>query len=178
MDSTALELIMKRRTAITVERARLKQERQRIDADEAKLAAEESELAVAQRVFSRLSEAKPDAVDDTPDLADRIRATLDMGEDISIPKNGSDRPRGIPTVPEMLDIILADAERAGKEGLVGRDLVVQIDKRWWRGVGWNDILPTAARLAKKNRLGRNGSLYTRAVAPAAASPNGSAGTTP
>jgi hypothetical protein len=148
-----IQLIKDRRAAIEQERAALKRQLARLDEEQAKLKAEETELAIAERVLGRLTDAPADA-------APAKRVPLASG---GIPKNGSPRPDGIPTVAEMIDAILADAATAGgRAGLTGRELVVEIAARWWPGVGWNNILPTALRLVEKKRLGRKGDRYLRA----------------
>lgn len=91
-----------------------------------------------------------------------IKAAKEAKADgVSIPKEGTKRPDGIPTVADMIDAVLADAERIGKDGLRGRDLIIGISDRWWPGVGWNSILPSAIRLVHKGRLGKRNGLYCR-----------------
>ncbi|WP_426315300.1 hypothetical protein ACN9MF_08435 [Methylobacterium fujisawaense] len=77
------------------------------------------------------------------------------------PKRGTARPEGIPTVAEMVDTLLRETEERGKKGLTGQEIVKAIDERWWPGVDQNNILPTALRHVKQNRLGRDGPLYVR-----------------
>jgi hypothetical protein len=51
------------------------------------------------------------------------------------------RPEGIPTTFEMVEIVLEDAEKAGRDGLTGKELVEEIGKKFWPGVKAPQILP-------------------------------------
>ena len=159
------ERIKRRRQAIAQRLMRIAQLERMLPSEKAKLKAEDEELAAAERVFSRLANANDDdlfAAFADPAVAVATETTIEDEDDgSSIPRQGTPRPPNIPTTPEMFNILLADAERAGKIGLQGRDLVVGIGQRWWPGVGWNSVLPTAFALVTKERLERKGKLFAR-----------------
>ena len=157
MKNPAFEQIAKRRAEIEAQRKRLQEQLARLDADQAKLAAEESELEITERVLGRL------ASKDASATAPNDHKTGDAKK--TIPKRGTKRPEGIPTTREMIQTLLRDAEMSGKTGLLGRDLLRGIDGRWWPGVGWNDVVPEASRLVRKNVLARDGKLFVQVRRP-------------
>jgi hypothetical protein len=168
--------IKRRRAAIANRLARLGRLELLIAAEKPKLIAEDKELASVEATLSRLANVSDDDLLRNIDVAADIAPSRENEDEAefeadsaaatdaaaaSIPRLSTPRPSGIPTTPQMLDILLAEAERAGKQGLVGRDLVVGIRQRWWPGVGWNSILPTAFALVAKGRLDRKGKLFVR-----------------
>jgi len=144
--TTGIDLIKGRRAAIQRERA------QHLEAM-ADLEAEDKELDNAERVLARLQNATER---ERPTVRVRVRLPR------SIPSKGTPRPKDIPTTRAMIDEVLADAEAHGKRGLVGKDLLLGIEKRWWPGVGWTSVLPEANRLIKKSGiLRKEGKLFVR-----------------
>jgi len=115
-----------------------------IDAIEARLAdiaekkalleEEEEELQVALRVIKRFSSANG-----------------------ATPKLGPPRPEGSPTLFEMTETVLTQAEMDGRPGLKGREIVAHIGKQFWPGVKPAQILPTVYQFAKKGRLRKTSS---------------------
>lgn len=141
--TNGVELIRARRAANRQERAKYMEAI-------AKLEAEDAELQQAERVMSRLEHQslKGGAVGKT--------------DGMSIPRKGSPRPKDIPTTRAMIETVLAEAETTGKRGLPGKDILVEIDRRWWPGVGWTSILPDAHRLVTKTKtLRKHGKLFVR-----------------
>ncbi len=161
MTASSLTLIAKRRAAIEQERLRLQQALKSLDAEQAKLAAEEHELEIAERVLGRLGDTPAEQTAAMNRIIDEVEEVAAAAAKDRIPRIGKPRPEGIPTVRAMIDQLLMEAEREGKDGLKGRALVVGIGNRWWPGVGWNSVLPTAIRLVKSKHLGRSGDLYIR-----------------
>src|SRR6202035_5169440 len=62
---------------------------------------------------------------------------------------GTPRPEGIPTVPQMVTLLLEHAEKHGRRGLTSTEIVAGIDKAWWPGVSVNLIMPTVYRCISK-----------------------------
>ncbi len=149
MATAEFELLNKRRAAIAQERARLREEIAKIEQHRRKLIAEEEELTRVEQALTRWAS---DTVEEEVPVREPPPST---DPNPSIPRSGPPRPKGIPTTREMINTVLRDAEQRGQEGLLGRDLVLAISKRWWPGCGWNDVLPTALLLVKKQQLGRN-----------------------
>ena len=121
-----------------------------IDVEIAALEAERREclgaLAVYQRYVSQDAsvhdpEEKPSAAHEGEDQRERDTA------------NGTPRPEGIPTIWEMLQIVLNEAP---EHTLTGDDIMECIASRWWPGVSRNNILPSAYRFAKQGRLKQMG----------------------
>jgi hypothetical protein len=148
------EILKRRREILEEKRNRLKEEIAAIEAKRAALQAEEEELASVEKALANwASEHQPPA------------DFMLKPSEPSIPKKGTPRPKGIPTTPAMIDDVIHTAELSGKQGLTGREMVMAIGAKWWPGVGWNDVLPTAALLVKRSRLGRKGKLYVRIKQP-------------
>ena len=104
------------------------------EADE--LNKEADELSIAKRVFERFSDKPPNS--GLSKIAD--------------PPEGKPRPKGTPTNFEMAEFVLADAEKEGKDGLTGNELVQAIAARYWPGLIGPQILPNIYGLGKSGRL--------------------------
>jgi hypothetical protein len=67
-------------------------------------------------------------------------------------KLGPDRPSGIPTNYQMVELILKEAQAQGKPGLTVREIVQTIDKRYWPGIEDGQIMPSIYGFVKDTRL--------------------------
>ncbi len=123
----------------------------------APLRAEETELVIAQSVIARLSgsEKPTEAIEHATHFKKAIPHKKKASKN-----NGTDRPTGSPTTPEMIKDVIVAEMKSGGVGLANKDLVARIDSKWWPGVDPNYIIPTAWRLAKEGRLGKIGDKYT------------------
>ena len=92
-----------------------------------RLQEESNELAIALKVIKRLN---PDS---TPSSAPEARA-LESHEDIHSTKLGPPRPNGCPTNFQMVDMILAGAEKEGKDGLTISEIISEMRARYWPGL--------------------------------------------
>jgi hypothetical protein len=120
--------------------------RQKRNADEiAKLQKENDEIGIALRVLERFSKIPPKLPDKPPK---------------AIPTGLIPRPAGIPSTFEMVETILKDAEKAGKESLTSRELMDQIREKYWPGVQNKQILPSIFGFSPK-RLIREGERWKR-----------------
>ncbi len=90
---------------------------------------EADELATAKRVLSRLN-------GEAADSADR----------------GAPRPSGTPKNFEMMEMVLARAEKDGKDGLTAAEIVNEIRAHYWPGLVGEQILPSIYAFAKKGRV--------------------------
>jgi hypothetical protein len=127
-----------------------------IDRYEAKIAAlrdEANDISIAQQVLERLSGGKK-----------RVGFTEIKPKGANEKKvnklKSKPRPEGIPTTPEMMRLAIIDANKRGLLGMTGQELYEYIGKTWWPGVDPNLIKPTAWRLEKEGRLGKDGDKYT------------------
>ena len=57
----------------------------------------------------------------------------------------------------MILAVLREATGQGKPGLEPREMMISISKRWWPTVKSKDVGPTAWRMWKDGRLGKEGS---------------------
>lgn len=112
------------------------------------LEAEDEELESAERTLIRLGAAPP--------------------EEVEAEVEGSGKPPGTPTTPNMILALLREAQAQGKAGLEPKEMQITISKRWWPTVKSEDIGPTAWRMWKDGRLAKVGSLYMIANSSAAA----------
>jgi hypothetical protein len=106
-----------------------------------RLQKEAEELTIAKRVFERFSDKPPNGGGDPP--------------------TGKPRPNGTPTNFEMAEFVLADAEKEGKDGLTGSELVQAIAARYWPGLIGPQILPSVYGFSKAGRLKLSGGKFKR-----------------
>jgi hypothetical protein len=106
-----------------------------IDEEIARLQKEADELVIAKRVFARFSEKPPNGGAPKPEQLE-----------------GRPRPKGSPSNFEMAELVLADAERDGKDGLTASEMVQAIAARYWPGLIGPQILPSIYKFAKDDRL--------------------------
>jgi hypothetical protein len=124
--------------------------RQKHLADEiAKLQSEHDDLDIALRVLTRLLKT-PDKPPKAVKAAKGKRAKKAL----------TPRPDGIPSTFEMVEKILSDAEKAGKSALTSREILDQINEKYWPGVHRSQILPSIFGFAPK-RLTRDGDKWKK-----------------
>lgn len=178
-DTDPLALINRRKAEMEASRAREAEERARLDAEAAARAKEEEELEIAARVIARLKENTPQVTPaaevplvarvqiigtGSPSNADLLtrysagasNAALLMAANSQRTKipatGGAPRPPNIPTVPQMVLILLAEAEKRGAKGLTSTEIMVGINDRWWPGVAVNLVMPTVYRCISKKHF--------------------------
>jgi hypothetical protein len=91
---------------------------------------EADELAVARKVIARFSPSPP-------------------GEEVTL---GPARPEGLPSTFEMTETVLAEAEKAGRDGLTSKELIEAIGAKYWPGLKSAQVLPTIYGFVKNKRL--------------------------
>lgn len=132
--------------------------RQREIADEiARLQSESEELTFALRVVGRFSLPDPE-----PSFINPFKTLSPESQEAQAPQAPEPadaagpawvpRPAGTPTNYEMAEFVLASAEKEGKDGLTGSELVAAIRNRYWPGLVNDQILPSIYAFAKKGRL--------------------------
>jgi hypothetical protein len=148
-----LALIRKRKAEMAAAAAKERAERERMDAARAK---EAEELAIAEKVLARLAagnEAPP---------KEKIDVTKPLGNGKIPTTDGTPRPKGIPTVAEMVTELLLIAEKKGKRGLTRNEIMAGIDARWWPGVAVNMVIPTMYKsISKGYWFTKEGDLFMR-----------------
>ena len=127
---------------------------------EAKIAllrTEESELVIAEKIVAKLSGiSKPlEIIENNSHFRKShvIKKKAAKG-------NGTERPSGIPTTPDMIHNVISSEVKVSGAGLTSKDIVARIESKWWPGVDPNLISPAAWRLAKEGRLKKIGDKYT------------------
>lgn len=110
------------------------------------------DLDFAQNVFNRLI----GGVDETAVVKD-IDGRMD---ELAIAEAEKGKPDGIPTMPEMIKMVLRDAKRENRDGLEPKDIASVIDKRWWPGVPVTSVGPIAWRMWRRGELAKTDSLYS------------------
>ncbi|WP_316173847.1 MULTISPECIES: hypothetical protein [unclassified Bradyrhizobium] len=141
MSTDPYAMLLHRRKEIAAE---IERHRAHIEA----LESEDQELATAERVLSRFGSVQPDLV-----MADGDRVLLVQT------KHASGKPEGTPTTPNMIFALLREAFAQGKQGLEPKEMQMAIARRWWPSVKSEDVGPTAWRMWKEGRLGKDGSIY-------------------
>jgi hypothetical protein len=120
--------------------------RQREIAKEIVLLQEESnELAIALKVIMRL-EPESSAAPEAPEAPTETLVEEDH------PKLGPPRPNGCPTNFQMVDMILASAEKEGKDGLTISELIAEMRTRYWPGLKDVQVSAPIYSFVRQDRL--------------------------
>lgn len=143
--------------SVKISKTRLIADRRReIEAQILVLQSELDDLTVAERVLNRLSEqaspideTSPVTVKTSKPVIGKIKAIKKRDRKAS---NGTPKPEGSPAVLEMVTMILREAMKSGANSLSGRKIVDAVNKRYWPGVGDNNILPNLYRFVKDGRM--------------------------
>ena len=110
--------------------------RKEISAKMERLRVEDGELEIAIRVLNRYASPKTAAMNGA-------------GPSSHL---GPPRPKGIPSLFDMTETVIREAVASGKSGLMGREIVDEIGKKFWPDVLGRQILPPIYAFAKKGRL--------------------------
>ena len=95
-------------------------------------------------------EVAPPSVNQKPESTDETTAVLHDTE----AKLGPLRPSGCPTNYQMVDMILAGAEKEGKEGLTVSEIISEIRKRYWPGLKDPQVSAPIYAFVRKGRFKR------------------------
>lgn len=137
------------RALIIRRRRQIELEIKDLQAKIATLQAELPDLLVAEKVLTNLAA--------TPAISEPIAA------DTSGPlPDTSGKPEGTPTVPEMINIILSEAEDMGLDRLEPKLVAGEIARRWWPSVKSEEVSPIMWRMWKRGQLLKEGPRYSRA----------------
>lgn len=120
---------------ISIRYREVEQEIARLKGRILELEAELPELDIAGRVIARLSGAEWPPVG-TPDESKPEKAS-------------SAKPEGLPTMPEMILVVMAESYRRGKRGMEPKDVATAISERWWADLkGSTNVSTTMWRMAQ------------------------------
>lgn len=111
---------------------------------------EAQELEQAENVLLRL--ARHVGRELPPSSRDEIRARQEVLSEQALTAG---KPEGIPTMPEMITMVL----REHTDGLEPKEIAAIIGKRWWPRVPVNAVGPIAWRMHKRSQLAKSGALY-------------------
>ncbi len=124
---------------VLIETERLEARQREISQEIARLQEEANELAIALRVIAKL---------DLPTQAPSDAASFEG----SVTKLGPPRPSGCPTNFEMVDMILASAEKEGKDGLTISELISEMRARYWPGLKDVQVSAPIYSFVRQDRL--------------------------
>jgi hypothetical protein len=127
---------------ILVQTERLEARQREITQEIGRLQEEASELAIALRVIARLES-------DSPTQPSPL-APASLDEDA--PKLGPPRPSGCPTNFQMVDMILASAEKEGKDGLIISEIISEMRARYWPGLKDAQVSAPIYSFVRQDRL--------------------------
>jgi hypothetical protein len=127
---------------------RIESRRRKIGDEIERLEREMDELDTALKVI-RLIEAEA--------KADASSQEGKAPETAEPPKLGPPRPSGAPTNFEMVDMILASAEKEGKDGLTVPEIIVAIRSRYWPGLADVQVSSSIYKFAKDGRFKKTAS---------------------
>lgn len=129
---------------VTVDPISLAARRKEIAEQIARLKQEGDELDIALRVLERYGAASSKGTE--------YRASAAEVEATAAAVNGAPRPSGTPTNFEMLQFVLASAEKEGRDGLTANEVVEAIRERYWPGLTSHQILPSIYGFKKAGRV--------------------------
>ena len=127
---------------ILIQTERLEARQREIAQQIERLQEEANELAIALKVIARLdsdSSSAPEAPTETTVEEDQ-------------PKLGPPRPSGCPTNFQMVDMILASAEKEGKDGLTISELISEMRARYWPGLKDVQVSAPIYAFVRQDRL--------------------------
>jgi hypothetical protein len=110
----------------------------------ARLQEELNEMEIALRVINRVptDSHKPRKIETQEAPAD------------GVPKLGPLRPSGCPSNYEMMELILASAEKEGKDGLTASEIISEMRKRYWPGLKDAQVSAPIYAFVRKGRFRR------------------------
>jgi hypothetical protein len=127
---------------IVIQTERLEARQREIAKQIERLQEEANELAIALRVIARLE----------PDSPAAPEAPTDTRAEDETPKLGPPRPSGCPTNFQMVDMILASAEKDGKDGLTISELIAEMRSRYWPGLRDVQVSAPIYSFVRQDRL--------------------------
>jgi hypothetical protein len=128
--------------AILIQTERLEARQREIAEEIRRLQEESNELAITLKVIARLdSDSSPPAPSE-----------IDRSQDVAATKLGPPRPSGCPTNFQMVDMILASAEKEGNEGLTISELISEMRARYWPGLKDVQVSAPIYAFVKQGRL--------------------------
>lgn len=93
------------------------------------------------------------------ETAERVLLSLsgddDRAQEIASESEGTGKPQGIPTTPDMIIRALDDAGSRGKPGLQPHEILTFIKSKWWPQATNHDVSPVVWRMAKDGRLSKD-----------------------
>jgi hypothetical protein len=132
------------------------QEIAQLEATIAELRSLVSDYDITERVLSSLSDGDDDDIQDETGIEAKTEQVIITSEEEVERK----KPRGIPTVPQMIYESLRDAADFGATGLEPAAMLEFVRKKYWPAALSPDIGSTAWRLWKARKLKKSGSIYS------------------
>ena len=123
----------------------IRQKRRGFEQEIERLQAEVQRLAIAESVLADLENLTPET---------------DGLSQFPSPQEGTAKPEGIPTMPEMITEALKVAKSNGHKGLEPKEIANYIEQKWWPNVPINAVGPIAWRMATRQQLKKRQSRYS------------------
>jgi hypothetical protein len=114
-----------------------------------------NDLEAAERVFQKFSEEPNKSIESVSE-EDLL---ADFDSDLASSRK---KPDNLPTIPEMIDQTLAEAEKDEVNALRPTEVLKYIRDRWWPEAKASDVGPVMVRLANNGRLINRDGQYSRA----------------
>ncbi len=115
---------------------------------------ERAELSVAQKVLIRLAARVASAGQKLPG-----KDEAEAGDTSDAPAEGTAKPVGTPTVPEMIMAILTAAKKIGQRGLEPKAIRQYVALKWWPDIPAETVNSIVWRMWKRGQIAKEGTLY-------------------
>lgn len=130
---------------ILIQTERLEARQREIAQEIERLREEANELVIALKVIARLDS-------DSLVVSASEPAPAPTETDAEAPKLGPPRPSGCPSNFQMVDMILASAEKEGKDGLTISELIAEMRARYWPGLRDVQVSAPIYSFVRQDRL--------------------------
>jgi len=124
-----------------------------------KIAAREEELARLQKELADFEAAERVLISIGEDNSRAHERLANGTPSPSIRPSDGRKPRGLPTVPEMIIKALEAALNNGQQGLSSPEILAYVRQNIWQDARPNDVISTAWRMWKHDKLRKDGKIY-------------------
>jgi len=125
----------------------------------AALRVEAADIKTAQRVLGSIQAVDDDTFDFNT-AARFVKVERVMLELDGVDMRRRQKPASLPSVPDMIHKVVADAKEAGFDGLEPKVILAEIQRIWWPEATSESVGPIAWRMSKQGRLVKDGPVYS------------------
>jgi hypothetical protein len=123
----------------------------------------ETEIACVRTIIDLCEPAQRLADPPAPaisDGGDSVTASVLLGAaSRGAAPDSAKKPRGLPSIAQMITTALEDAAKQGHDGLRPCDMAEFVRTTWWRDVQTKVVNTTAWQMAKAGKLAKDGNCY-------------------